>query len=507
MIILSVTSFFSVKRLAQANKWNSHTYEVLGKLDSILISLINMETGQRGYAITGKEEFLEPFKLGKTNIVTHFSDVKKLTSDNPRQQELLTDMNTNILTWISIAEKAIANRKEVNEGKRKLSEIIEAEEKAIGKSSMDNIRKILDKSKTIEYKLLKIRERESGRLLSITIGVIVIGSFIAICISIIISLFLSNKITNSIHQLLNLMEVASQGDFTVKAEIKSNDEILTLGDTFNSMISDMSSLIEEVANASSQILISSKQVSESSNTLAQGSSEQASSVDEITATLKQIEEQAKNNAISAESASNQASIVKEQALAGNKEMGALIVAMKEISETSENIAKIIKEIDAIAFQTNILALNAAVEAARAGQHGKGFNVVAEEVRNLASRSAVAAKETARLIEGSIKKVNTGTEMADRTAEVLNKMTSGVIQVTDLIKKIADASLEQSRSVAESTSGVNQISQVAMNAAATAEESSAASVELASQAESFRNMIQRFKINKSRTHHKRGIDLG
>ncbi|MCB1157591.1 MAG: HAMP domain-containing protein [Leptospiraceae bacterium] len=303
-----------------------------------------------------------------------------------------------------------------------------------------------------------------------------------------------------------VLQELSHGNLDVSVDGTYHGDHAIIKNSLNATIDSFNELISEILNAAEQILVSSKQVADSSQSLSQGSTEQASSVDEITSTLRAIEEQANLNAKMAEDVSQQANEVKGQALKGNTEMKSMLTAMTEITETSENIAKIIKEIDAIAFQTNILALNAAVEAARAGQHGKGFNVVAEEVRNLASRSATAAKETAGLIEGAIKKVNVGTEIANRTAGVLNEMTEGVVKVSGLVKNIASASIEQSASVAESTTGVNQISEVAMNVAATAEESSAASIELASQAESFRNMVKRFKIKNSSAAGKRKIEL-
>ncbi|MCB1159472.1 MAG: HAMP domain-containing protein, partial [Leptospiraceae bacterium] len=302
-----------------------------------------------------------------------------------------------------------------------------------------------------------------------------------------------DAVVQPIQEASIVLQELSQGNLRVQVLGDYSGDHDIIKNALNETISSFNSLIGEITNAAEQILISSKQVADSSQSLSQGSTEQASSVDEITSTLGLIEEQAKNNALSAKDASENAVKVKEEALIGNNEMKSMLEAMKEISETSESIARIIKEIDAIAFQTNILALNAAVEAARAGQHGKGFNVVAEEVRNLASRSANAAKETANLIEGSIRKVNVGTDIANRTANVLDNVTRGVVLVTELINNISTASLEQSRSVAETAEGINQISQVAMNAAATAEESSAASIELASQAESFRDMVKKFKI--------------
>ena len=285
----------------------------------------------------------------------------------------------------------------------------------------------------------------------------------------------------------------ADGDLTVHLDVRSNDEIGHAAIAFNKMAKQMNDVMGKIAVAARQVASGSKNISDSGNMLAKGASTQASSVEELSASIAEITAQTTGNATNATHANELTKEANAKALAGNKRMEEMLQAMSDINESSANIAKIIKVIDEIAFQTNILALNAAVEAARAGQHGKGFAVVAEEVRNLAARSAKAAKETTDIIEKSIDTVNAGTELARGTAEALRSIQESIDQITGLVGGIADASQKQSSALQMLNQGVLQVSNVVQTNSSTAEESAAASVELSAQADLLQEAVHRFKL--------------
>ena len=296
-------------------------------------------------------------------------------------------------------------------------------------------------------------------------------------------------------EVVGALQKLAQGDLTF--QVAPRDDRDSIRNALKKLGEDLNSLLGEVQVVGDQIAAGAAQVSDSSQSLSQGATEQASSLEQISASMHQLASQTQHNADNAAQANQLAVQARGGAEEGNGQMQQMVAAMSEINASSQNISKIIKVIDEIAFQTNLLALNAAVEAARAGQHGKGFAVVAEEVRNLAARSARAAKETAELIEGSVKKTQNGAGSADHTAKPLEEIVADITKVPDRLPEIATASNEQAQGISQVNKGLAQIDQVTQQNTANAEQSAAAAEELSSRAARLKGMLGRFTLGGGR----------
>ncbi|MGJ5816409.1 methyl-accepting chemotaxis protein [Paludibaculum fermentans] len=248
--------------------------------------------------------------------------------------------------------------------------------------------------------------------------------------------------------------------------------------------------VTELSEGAVQVSSAAGQVSSSSQSLAQGSSEQAASLEETSASSEQINAMARKNSENTRAAAGLMAGSQQKFVQTNQSLEQTVVAMDEISAQSGKIAKIIKVIDEIAFQTNILALNAAVEAARAGEAGMGFAVVADEVRNLAHRSAQAAKDTATLIEESISKSNDGKVKVDQVAVAIRQITEEFGKVMILAQEVHQGSQEQTRGIEQVAKAVLQMQTVTQSTAANAEESAAAAEELNAQSEAVKEIVER-----------------
>ena len=239
--------------------------------------------------------------------------------------------------------------------------------------------------------------------------------------------------------------------------------------------------VKSLSEGTAQVVSASEQISSASVSLAEGASSQASSVEEVSATIEEATASNNQNADNSREANLLAQHSNDAARQGNQQMADLMIAMEKITDSSQKIAKIIKTIDEIAFQTNLLALNAAVEAARAGEHGLGFAVVAEEVKNLAERSAGAAKEITSIIEASIDQVKVGTEVANRTKESFGEILASIKKTSDLIGEIAISAKEQAEGMNQIATAMGSVDQITQQNASASEETAAAAEELNAQA--------------------------
>ena len=263
--------------------------------------------------------------------------------------------------------------------------------------------------------------------------------------------------------------------------------------TIRSITRPINVVIRGLAGEADQVASASSQISTTSQSLADGSSEQASSIEETSSSLEEMASMTKRNAENAGQADGlmkEANRVVEKA---NGAMGKLITSMADISKASEETSKIIKTIDEIAFQTNLLALNAAVEAARAGEAGAGFAVVAGEVRNLAIRAADAARNTASLIEGTVKKVKEGSQLVNGTSESFAEVATSAAKVGELVGEIAAASQEQAQGIEQVNRAVADMDKVVQQVAASAEESASASEEMNGQASRMKSLVQELVV--------------
>ena len=293
------------------------------------------------------------------------------------------------------------------------------------------------------------------------------------------------------------MKMFAEGNFDVQPEVEWKGDFVGILNSFMLFEESMAETIKGIQHVSDEVSGAAEQVASSSNDLADGATNQAAVVEELTATVEGVSEQVEKNSKSAKEISGRVDKLGNAILESNGKMKDMVDSMNEINGASKEIDKIIATINEIASQTNLLALNASIEAARAGEAGKGFAVVANQVNVLADQSAQAAKESATLIETSVKAVEKGMVIAGQTASQLQEVAENSQIITKEVTNIADTLETQATEIKQINDGIEQINDVVQTNSATSEECAASSQEMSSEAENLREMIQKFKIAENK----------
>jgi methyl-accepting chemotaxis protein len=597
LFALCALVFSNLNKLSSSSGWIEHTHRVINHANQLVAFMVDRETGMRGYAVSGDEEFLDPYKSGKSNFITLVKDLQNTVSDNPPQVQRLKDVEKLAQTWDDeVASKFIELRKNIKSGEYLEDEIREVLETGIGKQQMDGFRALIDQSNlsakakdeiiisminmetglrgfllnekevflepyhlgkqtlseqldrynvnpeiaapakkwindyaehlialgleelqtndmihlytefnkkmgkrymdqiradidefvSIEEDLLvqrvatqeEVKATSSSQIINAAIAAFILDVLIVVGL-----LFITARnLGGDLNDVIKVAKEVSNGNLNVNFQNKK--KYTGLYGSMKLMVDNLRNIVGEVTSSSDVIETNSDQISTTSGQVSNGANNQATSVEEVSASMEEMVTNIKQNALNAE----------ETAKISDKAEADLEIGKESLTETltsMKDIASKVRVIGEIAQQTNILALNAAVEAARAGDAGLGFAVVAEEVRNLAVRSQASALEINNLAERSI-------NVADNTNTIFKELIPNIQRTNTLVKSINISSQEQTQGAEQINSAIQQLSVVTQQNAASAEELSASSHELKLQSKQLGEAIGFFRLNEFET---------
>ncbi|AQZ32988.1 chemotaxis protein [Pseudomonas sp. LPH1] len=454
ILVLVLSTWRGFDQVERAVRLNIHTYDVINESADLLANLINIETGARGFVITGRDQFLGPMESGERDFQAHMAQLRQLTRDNPAQQRRLSELQALHDQWLG--EDINGNlelRRQVSAGTQRFDALIDRVSSGGAKVKMDAMRRILSEIQSEERALLEQRTASMNAAKSESLMILLVGGLIAAVLAISVAFLLSHSIAGRLRQVVEVARNVAQGRLDSDIERAGRDEIGVLLDAFATMQERLREMIGQIRAGAVQLVEAAQNISSASTQLSVSTQEQSQAASSMAATVEELTVSINHVADNANEAHGLSSDSGRQSAEGGAVIQETLASMQRIADTvqgaaaqiaelgqhSDQISSIVNVIKEIADQTNLLALNAAIEAARAGEQGRGFAVVADEVRLLAQRTANSTQEITEMI----KKIQLGTRSAVSNMEVgVQQVNGGVVQASqagDAIVTIRQAS--------------------------------------------------------------------
>ena len=517
LVVIGIVSYRNLTKLVDSAGWVTHTYQVLRNLDTLIQEMTNVETGERGYVITGEDNFLDPYNVGIGQVTGLVAKLRQLTADNPAQQKNLDALEPLVASQLSVDKTAIESRR--LKGSAAAQAYIAL---GLGKQAMDKVRQQVAVMQEVESSLLGRRDLESRANAGQTISVIVYGIPVALVMLVIIAVFLIRGISIPLRRIAEVSDRLAAGDLTATVpQTNRGDEIGVLQASFRRMTENLAELLRQTVEGIGMLGTSASEILATTTQIATGAAETATGVSETTTTVEEVKQTslvANQKAMAVmEGAQHSVQISQagrksvQETIEGmgriREQMEFIATSIVRLSEQSQAIGEIIATVNDLAEQSNLLAVNAGIEAAKAGEQGRGFTVVAQEVKSLAEQSKQATAQV-RGILGEVQKATgaavLATEQGSKVVEAGVKQSAEVSeairQLSESVAEAAQASTQIAASSQQQLVGMDQVAQAmesiksatAQNVAATRQAGTAAQ-QLHELGEKLGRLVARYKV--------------